>query len=201
MAGFFEDLGRKVGSTIRGILDGTTSLKDGLKGLVSDIGQMIQGRLIDSAVNGLFGLLPDNVQQFLGVGGGGSPGRYINGGGFGGAIGRGTGGGGGGGAGGLFSTGTIAKLGKEIGTAMGNGSGLWKGIATGVKNALTGVSSTAAGNLGFKGPVSRTTARPLERRRRAARRPVRRDSAVRPGWAAPSWRSPLSVLGFRRSPR
>jgi len=152
VAGFFEDLGRKVGSTIRGILDGTTSLKDGLRGLVSDIGQMIQGRLIDSAVNGLFGLLPDNVQQFLGVGGGGSPGRYINGGGIGGGIGQGTGGGGGGGAGGLFSTGTIAKLGKEIGTAMGNGSGLWKGIATGVKNALTGVSSTAAGNLGFKGP-------------------------------------------------
>ena len=143
VSGFFEDLGRKVGSTIRDVLTGTTSLKDGLKSLVSDIGEMIQTRLVDATVDGLFGLLPGGIREFLGVGGGSDGiGRHINGGGI-----------GGGGIGGGF----VAKLGKEIGTAIGNGSGLIKGISTGIGNAFSGINATAAGNLGFKGPAAFAT--------------------------------------------
>jgi len=138
VTGFFEGMGRDIAGIIKGVIKGTTDLGDALKSL----GEQYLDRFIDRGIDNLLG-----GRGFF---------DYTSGGGIGGAIGHGTrvGGGtaGGGGSGGLVGTGTLLRIGKEIGTAMGNGQGLWRAVATGIKNGITGISSTAAGNLGFKGP-------------------------------------------------
>jgi len=137
VTGFFEGMGRDIAGIIKGVIKGTTDLGDALK----QLGEQYLDRFINRGIDNVLG-----GRGFF---------DYTSGGGIGGAIGHGTrvgGGTGGGGSGGLIGTGTLVRIGKEIGTAMGNGQGLWRAVATGIKNGITGISSTAAGNLGFKGP-------------------------------------------------
>ncbi|KAA3621806.1 MAG: hypothetical protein DWQ08_13595 [Proteobacteria bacterium] len=97
--------------------------------------------MVDAAVDGFLGLLPGGVQNFFGVGKGGSGiGRHISGGGIGGSIGEGTG---------------LGGLGKTIATSIKGG---FRSVGTALKGIFGGGSSaTAAGNLGFKGPAAFAT--------------------------------------------